>query len=170
MDMWTELQKQEEQSDAARLARAKTGASSEVRQRLASFVTAGADQQERDVRIMLAEGSIREITAANAQAHGVDEEAVFEAVRAKLAAETAVTKPETKKVDSPIGGEEGKKYEDNKEAPKVDGKTDTSELKPVVENPVRHKEETVDLDSDTQADNKPGKGAGSSDSKSFPNG
>jgi hypothetical protein len=166
-DMWTEIYLQEQKSDSANVARAKVAAIAVARDELSAFVKKGANQAERDIRLSLAAGRIEEIVGHTSEQYGVQPGEVFGDVYAKLAAEVAVTDPETKDIESGIGGEEGKKYQDSKEVDKGDGETDTGELKAVVEEPVRHK--LVEGDDLGPADEvKHSEKNPASDSKAFP--
>lgn len=172
MDIFTELYRQSTNTDSAKLARAQVAALSTARSVVGSFVELAKTASEGELRLSLTEDKIRTICSSVGEQYNVEATNLYDYVYSKLAADVAVTDPKRVKPDSPIGGTEGKKYQNTDDVPedgKADAETDIAEMDPVLEDePKRHKLKHDDK-MDTQEDNEPGSGSGSTDSKAFPN-
>lgn len=152
-DFWDGMQAEDRYSKITDERRASVKASLESIQRFGSFVTAGETQPERDLRLDLVDKEVRRVSEMLAEEHDVAVEPVYAFAKEKLAAETAVTDPETIDVEKGIGEE----TDEGGEARFADALTDVNALNGVLEEdgldkPVRHKKEQVDLNSDTQKD------------------
>jgi hypothetical protein len=172
MDMFTELYRLGQESYDSRLSRAQISAYAVAREKFLPFLKQAKTQEDADLRLDLGDSVLVSLAKAAAEKHGVEYGPVLSHITERLAAEVAVTKPKTVKPDAPIGGAEGKKYLETRprkvpEEGLPDDRSDVNELDAVVEEPKRHKQVEVDLNSDTQKDNKPGSGSGAS-GKSFP--
>jgi hypothetical protein len=109
-------------------------------------------ETELEQRKALIQGRVDELVTLASNKYEVDAQAL-QAYASTKVAEVAVTKPKSVKPDSPIGGSsEDSKYADTDKTPDVDGKTTVDDEKAVVEEPKRHKLETVDLNKDKQKD------------------